>query len=154
MENYLTVRLQRTKVINSDSSWAEIIEGVPQGSFLGPLLFNIFLNGLFLCPQETFLSNYTDNHPLFSIDNTIEGIKKALSNDFRIIQNWFHENFMVLNAKKCHYMCFGTSSENDDFILDGIIDNELKFDPHIKSMCKKAAAKVKSAKQNTFIIRS
>ena len=47
---------------------------------------------------------------------------------------------MVLNAKKCHYMCFGTSSENDDFILDGIklpnsceekilsviIDNELK----------------------------
>ena len=48
---------------------------------------------------------------------------------------------MVLNAKKCHYMCFGTSSENDDFTFDGIIDNELKFDPHIKSMCKKAAQK-------------
>ena len=53
-------------------------------------------------------------------------------------------------------MCFGTSSENDDFILDGIklpnsceekilgviIDNELKFDPHIRSMCKKAALKL------------
>ena len=63
---------------------------------------------------------------------------------------------MVLNAKKCHYLCFGTSSENDDFILDGIklpnsckekllgviIDNELKFDPHIRSMCKKAAQKL------------
>ena len=63
---------------------------------------------------------------------------------------------MVLNAKKCHYMCFGTSSENDDIILDGIklpnsceekilgviIDNELKFDPHIRSMCKKAAQNV------------
>ena len=54
-------------------------------------------------------------------------------------------------------MCFGTSSENDDFILDGIkspnsceekilgviIDNELKFDPHIRSMCKKAAQKLR-----------
>ena len=63
---------------------------------------------------------------------------------------------MVLNVKKCHYMFFGTSSENDDFILDGIklpnsseekilgviIDNELKFDPHISSMCKKAAQKL------------
>ena len=65
-------------------------------------------------------------------------------------------DLMVLNAKKCHYICFGTSSENDDFILDGIklpnsckekilgviIDNELKFDPYIRSMCKKAVQKL------------
>ena len=63
---------------------------------------------------------------------------------------------MVLNAEKCHFMCFGTSSENDDFMLDGIklpnrfeekilgviIDNELKFDPYIRSTCKKAAQKL------------
>ena len=127
----------------------------PQGSILGPLLFNIFLNDLFLYLQETFLSNYADDNNLYSVGNTIEGVKKALSNDFRIIQNWFHENLMVLNAKKRYYMCFGTSSENDDFILDGIklpnsceekilgviIDNELKFDPHLRSMCEKAAQK-------------
>ena len=53
-------------------------------------------------------------------------------------------------------MCFGTSSENDDFMLDGIklpnrfeekilgviIDNELKFNPYIRSMCKKPAQKL------------
>ena len=64
---------------------------------------------------------------------------------------------MVVNAKKCYYMCFGTSSENDDFILDGIklpnsceekilgviIDNKLKFDPHLRSICKKAAQKLR-----------
>ena len=93
---------------------------------------------------------------MYSIDNTIQSVKKALSNDFRIIQNWFPENLMVLNAKICHYMCFGTSSEKDDFICDGIklpdsceekilgviIDNELKFDPHVRSKCKKAAQKL------------
>ena len=113
MENYLTGRFQRTKVNNSYSSWSEIIAGVPQGSILGPPLFNIFLNDLFLYPQETYLSNYADDNTLYSIGNTIEGVKKALTNDFRIIQNWCHENLMVLNAKKCHYMCFGTSSENE-----------------------------------------
>ena len=63
---------------------------------------------------------------------------------------------MVLITKKCHYIRFGTSSENDHFILDGIklpnsceekilgviTDNELKFDPHIRSMWKKAAQKL------------
>ena len=93
---------------------------------------------------------------MYSIDNTIESVKKALSNDFRIIQNWFQENLMVLNTNKCHCMCFGIGGENDDFIFGGIklpnsceekilgviIDNKLKFDPHIKSMCKKSAQKL------------
>ena len=50
----------------------------------------------------------------------MESVQKALSNDFRITENWFHENLMVLNAKKSHHMCFGISSDNDDFIFDGI----------------------------------
>ena len=111
---------------------------------------------MFLYPEEIFSSNYAGDNTLHSIGNTTETVEKALSNDFRIIQIWFHENLIVLNAKKCHYMCFGIGSENDDFIFDGIkltnsceekilgviIDNELKFDPHIRSMCKKAAQKL------------
>ena len=89
MENYLKGSFQKTKVINSYSSWSEIIAGVPQGSNLESALFNIFLNHLFVYSEETFSSNYTDNNTLYSSGNTIENVKKALSNDFRIIGNWF-----------------------------------------------------------------
>ena len=45
-ENYLTGRFQKRKVSNSYSSYSEIIAVVPEGSILGPMLFNIFLNDL------------------------------------------------------------------------------------------------------------
>ena len=46
--------------------------------------------------------------------------KKALSNNFRIIENWFQKNVMVLDAKNYYYMYFGNGSQNDDFIFNGI----------------------------------
>ena len=74
----------------------------------------------FYTQKKTSLSNCADDNTFCSICNTTESVTKALSNGFRIIENWFHQNLMVLNAKKCHYMCFGISTENDDFIFDRI----------------------------------
>ena len=89
------------------SSWEKIIAGVGQGSILGSILFNIFINNLFLFVSSSNLINYADDNTLYPFGLNLEGVKNCLSTDFEAVTKWFHENHMALNAGKCHFMCLG-----------------------------------------------
>ena len=66
-KSYLRNRLQRTNVNNNFSLWKDIFSGVPQGSILGPLMFNICINDIFLFLDNGCLSNYDGDITIYSI---------------------------------------------------------------------------------------
>ena len=99
-------------VHNNFSSWEKIIARVPQSSILGPLLFKIFINDLFLFVSSSFLSNYADDNTLYASDFNLAEIKNCMRTDFDAVTKWFYENHMALNAGKCHFMCLRKDTGN------------------------------------------
>ena len=81
IHSYLTNRKQRTRVNGNYSSWEEILFGVPQGSILGPLLFNIFLCDLFLIMKETSFASYADDSTLYVTAEDLDQVIKSLEKD-------------------------------------------------------------------------
>ena len=65
--------------------WEKMISGVLQGSIQGPLLFNIFLNDLFLFVENSEVSNYADDNTLYSSGSDLEKVKQTLRQNFEIV---------------------------------------------------------------------
>ena len=78
VHNYLSKRKQRTKINSTYNSLLEIIFRVPQGSILGPLLFNIFLIDLFFIIEDTDIASYADDNTPYVIADNIDGVIKSL----------------------------------------------------------------------------
>ena len=119
IHSYLTDRKQRVKVNGSFSTWTETVLGVPQGSVLGPLLFNIYLNDLFMFMEETEICNYADDTTIYACGPNIENVIMHLENDALKINEWFPNNGMKLNEDKCHLMIFGAKRSNETTIKIG-----------------------------------
>ena len=64
--DYLTFRKQRTKVGSAYSKWSEIRRGIPQGLILGLILFNIFINDIFMIIEQSAICNFADDNTLYS----------------------------------------------------------------------------------------
>ena len=145
MTNWLTKRRKRVRVNSNFSTWENIIARVLQGYC--PLLFNIFIDVLFLFISNSYSSNYTDDNTVYyAFGYNLEEIKNTLRFDFDLVSKWFEENYMVLNANKCHFMCLSKDPENETFIFNNFIfnnfnkerilgitiDNKLTFKSHTK----------------------
>ena len=104
VHDYLSDRKQRTRVNNSYSTWFEILFGVPQGSILGPLLFNIFLADLFFILSEIDIANYADDNTPYTSSNDVNGLIKSLEEASKKFFKWFNDNLMKSNPEKCHLL--------------------------------------------------
>ena len=70
-QSYLTKRYQRVRISNTYSDWERIIAGVTQGSILGPLLFDIFVNDLIIYREKSDLCNYADDSTPYIAGNSL-----------------------------------------------------------------------------------
>ena len=107
VHSYLDSRKQRVRVNGSFSMWTKTSLGVPQGSVLGLLLFNIYLNDLFLFLKETEVYNYANDTTIYTSSPNFENVVAKLDNDALAQMNGFPNNRMKLNEDKCHLMIFG-----------------------------------------------
>ena len=160
--NYLCNRRQRTKVMGKCSEWVTINRGVPQGSVLGPLLFNIFVNDLFYTDIDSMICNYADDNHLVKESNCIDELKVSLEKDAQRAISWFDNNYMDANLDK--FQCisldrFGrppisisiegnTIPSSDSIKVLGVtLDSSLKYNKHISNLCSKASIQINAMKR-------
>ena len=156
IKSYLTNRWQITKLNTGFSKWTEILLGVPQGSVLGPLLFNIYIKDLFFLVENTNICNYGDETTFFACDSDLHYLISRLEHDYVLVIEWFECNYMKRNHDKCHLLISGHKYEsvwanigsckvwesNDQKLLEINIDRNLKFKLYILRQCIKAGRKL------------
>ena len=156
LHSYLTKRWQRTKVNSSFSTWSELLQGIPQGSVLGPVLFNIYLNDLFYLTEMTQVCNFADDPTFYVCDKDLNILINRLEHDTSLAVEWFENNFMKLNQDKCHLLVSGHKHEtvgakigetkiwesNKQKLLRVVIDRNLNFNKYVFDLCKKAGRKL------------
>ena len=112
MKNYLTNRKQRCKFRNCFSE--KLHQSCLEVPYLNPYFLILSLMIYFLAKNSTF-SNYADDNTHFSSEKTFDQVITNLQTDFRTLKVWLHDNFLVLNPKRCYFMALGNGNNLCDF---------------------------------------
>lgn len=161
--SYIDNRSQAVVINNYVSSWVTVPSGVPQGSLLGPLLFNIFVNDISDCFHTSKLLCFADDMKIFTKINSLDD-SALLQDDLTRLVAYCQTNKLDLNVSKCFTLTFTrqqssipTSYKLNDHVLKSVScmkdlgvthDSKLLFDTHIDNIVTGAT------KTLGFIMRS
>lgn len=127
--SYLTGRSQKVVAGSQESEWSNIINGVPQGSVLGPLLFTVLVSDISNVIKRGRYHLYADDTQLYytcKVEDANETIAK-INSDLENVSNYSTRNCLKLNASKSKYIVIG-SRPNLKKLQNTVLD-EIKLGP-------------------------
>ena len=112
LKSYISGRCQYVQLGDVKSSTHAVVCGIPQGSVLGPLLFNIYINDITNATSKFNVIMYADDTTLvstlenFGTLNNIAVIEDEINKEITKISHWLHSNKLLLNTAKSKFMVF------------------------------------------------
>ena len=120
IENYLTNRKQFVQYNDKVSKLANIVNGVPQGSILGPLLFILYVNDIYHVSNYFNCILYADDTTLLASGaNPVDMIRKV-NDELQNIGKWITINKLSVNISKCSYMMMSTPQKGRSALLNNV----------------------------------
>jgi retron-type reverse transcriptase len=111
-KSYLSNRSQTTRINGETSDPCKVIYGIPQGTVLGPLLFNIYVNDLLNIDINSNILAFADDTVLFFEGKTWSEVESKANAGLVRVNNWYAKNSLMLNKKKSVFIPFALSSYN------------------------------------------